>query len=350
MKCTMSTRAAILGIAGLASFLAVAIAQGQGTSSVGGVQQAGPVHAAPSPAPWLHAGMAFVPGGEYAMGDHHDNIPWALPVHKVYIDPFWIDVYEVTNKKYCAYLNSALVQGLIQVSGGVVYKYGSGEGYCDTTTSSSYSRITWNGSRFGVTTGKADHPMVMVSWYGAAAYANWRSAQERLTACYDLNTWSCNFSAEGYRLPTEAEWEKAARGGEYTPYYRYPWGDSIDGSKANYFGSGDAYETGPFPWTTPVGYYDGSQVPSGGNMANGYGLYDMAANGWEWCNDWFDPYYYSSSPYAYPTGPLTGSYRVIRGGSWSHTRPLHLRLAARGYKHPAYRYYGFGFRVLVVRH
>ena len=293
--------------------------------------------------------MALVPGGEYEMGDHHgDGYGDELPVHAVYIDPFWIDVHEVTNEEYCTYLNSAYAQGLIEMIGGVVYKYGDTEGYCDTTTSSSYSRITWNGSTFGITAGKENHPMVVVSWYGAVAYSNWRSVRDGLTPCYDLETWDCAFDAGGYRLPTEAEWEKAARGGECNPYYSYPWGDSIDGSKANYWSSGDPYETGPYPWTTPVGYYDGNQVPPGGDMANGYGLYDMAGNVWEWCNDWYGSNYYSSSPYDNPTGPVMGSSRVLRGGSW-HYIPSYLRSANRSTA-PPYRTHYIGFRVLAVRH
>ena len=139
--------------------------------------------------------------------------------------------------------------------------------------------------------------MVEVSWYGSAAYGNWRSTQDGRDPSYNLSTWECNFDANGYRLPTEAEWEYAARGGEHDPYYRYPWGDTIDGSMANYRESGDPYETGPYPWTTPVGHYDGNQTPPGVDMGNGYGLYDVAGNVYERCNDWYSSTYYGSSPY-----------------------------------------------------
>ncbi len=291
--------------------------------------------------------MALIPAGEYDMGDQHDAIPNALPVHTVFIDEFYMDIFEVTNRQYCDYLNSAYGQGLIEVIGGRVYKKGDTEPYCNLTPFSSYSRITWDGSTFGVLIDKEDHPMVEVSWYGAAAYANWRSAQDGLTPCYDLDTWDCAFGAGGYRLPTEAEWEKAARGAEYNPYYRYPWGDSIDGSNANYWFSGDPYEAEPHPWTTPVGYYDGNQIPPGVDMANGYGLYDMTGNVWEWCNDWYDSNYYSSSPYDNPKGPASGTIRVLRGGSWLTSGSYMCGCASRHAYYPDGRALDFGFRLVL---
>lgn len=290
--------------------------------------------------------MLLIPAGEYAMGDHHDGDSSALPVHAVYIDAFYLDKYEVTNQQYADALNWALKQGsLITVTGGVVYRLGGVSVlYCDTTSSSSYSRITWNGGSFGVVAGKEDHPMVQVSWYGAAAYANWRSGMDGLQPSYDTATWVCDFGASGYRLATEAEWEKAARGGLFDPYRRYPWGDSITGANANYFLSGDPYEQGAYPWTTPVGYYDGGQTPAGGDMANGYGLYDMAGNAWEWCNDWYSGNYYSVSPYNNPQGSASSVYRVLRGGSWFHG-DYFLRCASRYDDSPGLRFFSIGFRL-----
>jgi len=297
-------------------------------------------------------GMAAIPAGEFLMGCHSETgepcTSDELPVHAVHLNAFWMDICKVTNQQYADALNWAWSQGgRIQVTGGVVHKYGStSTGYCDTTTSSSGSRITWNGSTFGVVAAKEDHPMVDVSWWGAAAYGNWRSAMEGRTPCYDTTTWECNFDANGYRLPTEAEWEYAARGGHLDPYTTYPWGNAIDGSNANYKASGDPFEVGPYPWTTPVGYYDGGQTPPGPDMANGYGLYDMAGDVWEWCNDWYSSTYYGSSPYENPRGPASGTSRVLRGGSWDFIVD-HLRCANRLNVIPVDRNDASGFRVVL---
>lgn len=287
----------------------------------------------------------LIPGGEFEMGDHHGvGDADEVPVHTVLVNSFHLDVHELSNRQYADLLNAALARGVIVVTLDVVYGVGGGQAYCDTTASSPFSAITWDGATFDVVSGREDHPMVRVSWFGAAAYCNWRSTQHGRQPCYDLATWTCDFSGNGYRLPTEAEWEYAARGGMYAPYLQYPWGDAIDGSMANYWESGDPYETGEFPETTPVGYYDGGQTPPGPDMANGYGLYDVAGNVWEWCNDWYDEDYYSTSPYDNPQGPATGTFRDLRGGAWD-SNIFFLRCAFRGWVIPEYRNYGVGFRV-----
>jgi len=280
--------------------------------------------------------MVFIEGGEYEMGDHYDVGSSAEePNHLVYIDSFCMDTYEVTNQQYCEFLNSALSENLIEVRDGpIVYGLDANELYCDTHEYDSESRIVWDGDTFGVVAGKEDHPMVRVSWFGAVGYCNWCSAQESRPICYDLATSTCNFAANGYRLPTEAEWEYAGRGG--LEYYMYPWGNDADYSKANWENSGDPYESGSYPYTTPVGYY----------QANGYGLYDMAGNVWEWCNDWYNMDYYSWSPYNNPRGPASDFRRVFRGGCLQYDH-LISRTAHRGYATPkTLRSYG-GFRTVV---
>jgi len=269
-------------------------------------------------------GMALIPAGEFLMGNSFDSAEGQtneLPRHAVYVSPIFMGQTEVTNQQYADALNWANSQGnLITVTSGIVYKAGSGTSYpyCGTSTATSESRITWNGSTFGVISGKENHPVVHVSWYGAAAYANWRSAMESRPLAYDVATWACNWST-GYRLPTEAEWEKAARGG--TAGHRFPWADAdtIQHARVNYNAAGSfsydtsptrgthpTFTTGTYPYTNPAKYF----------AANGYGLYDMAGNVFEYCNDWYAADYYAVSPYTNPRGPASGNGRAIRNGSW----------------------------------
>jgi formylglycine-generating enzyme required for sulfatase activity len=324
--------------------------------------------------------MALIPAGEFQMGDTFtEGGSNERPVHAVYVDTFCLDSCEVTNQQYANGLNWANAQGgLITVTSGVVYKAGSGTSYpyCSTTSAPTgsphygeYSRITWNGSAFGVVSGKGNHPMVLVSWYGSVAYANWRSGMQGKPLCYDLSTWTCNFGS-GYRLPAEAEWEKAARGG--AAGHRFPWSDSdtIQHARANYE-SRDlySYDTSPtrnyhplwgvgsYPYTSPVGFFTGAlqyKVDWGwpgaptsyqtANGANGYGLYDMAGNVWEWCNDRYGSSYYSSSPYSNPHGPTSGTSRVSRGGSW-YFAAIYCRCTYRSSGTPDGRSHNLGFRL-----
>jgi len=315
--------------------------------------------------------MVLIPAGEFQMGDtRNEGESRERPVHVVYVDDFYMERYEVTNQQYADALNWALNQGnLITVINGVVYQADSGTSfpYCITNPTTPESHITWNGRVFGVLVGKDNHPIVQVSWYGAAAFCNWRSEMELRTLCYNLSTWECDFNANGYRLPTEAEWERAARGG--AAGWRFPWGNTIQHTRANYYSSTSySYDTsptrsyhplwnaGPHPWTSPVGFFDGSlrykedfnwpvsassyQTVSG---ANGYGLHDMAGNPREWCNDWYSGSYYSISPHSNPRGPTSGSNRVARGGSWA-SYAIRCRVAYRDYFGAGTRSSSIGFR------
>ena len=230
-----------------------------------------------------HENMALIPAGNFEMGDHLDNIEDALPTHTVELGSFYMDAYPVTVGQY---------KRFVEESGyNYTRKIVDEEGY-------NYSRHNWdNVARYSPSD---DHPMVYVNWSDAAAYAAWA----------------------GKRLPSEAEWEYAARGGLIGQ--RYPWGNEIESENAKYAGM------------------DGSSLVGCYNP-NGYGLYDMAGNVWEWCADWYDKDYYAHAPVKNPTGPADGLYRVARGGSWRHDAKT-LRVAARNHDSPTANSYCVGFR------
>jgi sulfatase modifying factor 1 len=323
-------------------------------------------------------GLVLIPGGEFQMGDHHNFVDPQhpsdeVPLHTVRLSPFYIGVNDVTNRQYVEFLNSALSQGSIRVDVGLVHGAAVDTVYCDTDRSSQYSPIAWDGTTFTVPDGRADHPATGIRWAGAAAYTNWLGAQNGYAARYDLAEETCDFSKAGYRLPTEAEWEYAARGGDYSPYLVFPWGDVLDKAKSNIPNSGDPYETGPYPWTTPVGFYNGElhskadfnwpgpqETYQTSDGANGYGLYDMAGNVWQWVNDWYGRGYYAVSPSDDPTGPDQGDpmpdgspYHVMRGGNWYNGEDGHARVSNRdpgyfrGPEDPNHPYYHVGFRVVL---
>ena len=254
-------------------------------------------------------GMVFVdiPGGTFERGDHSGNGDQdAQPVHTVTISPFKISKYETTNAQYAEYLNSAKADGLITITNGVVHGLidGISHEYVHTSSSKSISQITFSDDQFSVRNrnglSMANHPVVAITWYGAKAF--------------------CDYY--GYRLPTEAEWECAERGGSYTPYFIYPWdGDSLDFSKLNCCFQNPLGIS--YPPTTPVDYYP----------AYGYGLCGMAGNVSEWCSDWWDPRYYESSPQQDPQGPADGTKRSVRGGCWG-CDALQCRTASRAPRSP----------------
>ena len=297
--------------------------------------------------------MAYIPDGEFDMGDHHGDEPSdKLPVHTVLLDSFFMGKYDVTNGQYCQYLNSAL-GSRIYVSGGIVYGSGNNQPYCDTSTMSSYSQIAYSGGVFSVRIkggrNMSNDPIVRVSWYGAAAYCNWRSQQKGYESLYDPCDpyWPCDFNNSGYRLATEAEWEYAARGG--LSGKRFPWGDTITHRQANYYSrSLYSYDISPtrgyhpdcndriIPYTLPVGSFP----------PNGYGIYDMTGNDWNWCNDWYSSTYYSSSPSNNPTGPTSGSYRVLRGGGWN-SFAIYCLVSYRSYFNNDFLSNYNGFRVVL---
>ncbi|MCX7006285.1 MAG: SUMF1/EgtB/PvdO family nonheme iron enzyme [Kiritimatiellaeota bacterium] len=289
----------------------------------------------------IFPGMALIPAGKFEMGDHHGFVDPKhgsdeLPLHTVSLGAFHIGIFDVTTREYCEFLNATLAQRQVEVRKGGVYAAGGSELLCDTRESSVASRIGWDGQKFSVLDGKENHPMICVRWPGAAVYCNWLSAQKKLPPCYDVKTWECNFNLGAFRLPTEAEWEYAARGGQQKPYFNYPWGDEADPAKANVPESKNPFRAGPLPWTTPVGFFNGKlqhEADCGwpgaqesfqtANGVNGFGLFDTAGNVWQWCTEWYERNYYAYAPAANPPGPASGGpmqggkpYRCMRGGSW----------------------------------
>jgi formylglycine-generating enzyme required for sulfatase activity len=233
--------------------------------------------------------MVLIQSGSFQMGDSFGEGDAAeRPVHTVNVSAFYMDVNDVT-------------VGLWNT----VATWAKDHGYDLSSRSDQYNP----GDQY---------PVTEVSWYDAVKWANATSEREGLTPCYYTDssqstvyrTGSVNVAIEGvrwtgcgYRLPTEAEWEKAARGG--LSGQRYPWGNDIDCTKANYYNGSHSC----VGHTTPVGSYP----------ANGYGLYDMTGNVWQWVWDWYDSSYYASSPGSDPRGPASGSARVERGGGWRAT-------------------------------
>lgn len=225
--------------------------------------------------------MVFVPAGQFIMGnDGSDTCPFASPAHAVALDAYWIDQMEVTNVMFTRFLNE---EGN-QTQNGVRW-FEPGAGHRGIT----YGYIEENDEIFSVKEGYDDFPVIEVSWYGAAAYCSW----------------------VGGRLPTEAEWEYAARGPDGN---RFPWGNNFNGEFVNYCDSScqqswndDRYDDGSELWTIS-GHY-----PEGASWCNAY---DMAGNIWEWVNDWWSEDYYSISPQDNPEGPVVGALHIARGGSW----------------------------------
>jgi len=186
------------------------------------------------------------------------------------------------------------------------------------------------------------HPVVRISWYGAVAFCNWLSQWQGLTPCYDMDTvnWPLTVAPPtpgGYRLPTEAEWERAAAW-DGSKHWIYGFtNDTLTGkNRANYYDSNPNH-VNPLglttqPYTSPDGWFNGTNMSPNGSVAtlnsvSPVGAYDMSGNVFEWCHDWYGAY--GSGPQTNPTGPGTGTNRILRGGSWGDS-PNYSRSALRG--------------------
>jgi formylglycine-generating enzyme required for sulfatase activity len=219
--------------------------------------------------------MVLIPAGEFMMGADDDQIA-AMPRHPVYLDSFYIDVYEVTQTRYRECLEA---------------------GGCDTEHGKNLNTPIWD-----------EHPMMDINWYDSQEYCEWR----------------------GGSLPTEAQWEKAARG---TDERRYPWGNEpVTCERARY---------GDCGWmTAPVGSHPAGVSP--------YGVHDMAGNAWEFVYDWYDQDYYKDSPYENPTGPERDTgWKSERGGAWFYEASL-MSSIWRNHAKPTWHFDYVGFRCVII--
>ncbi len=262
--------------------------------------------AKPPAAAYLKPEMIRIPAGTFEMGDvmedqEHDD---EKPIHEVTLNAYYIGQYEVTFAEYDA--------------------------FCEATGKEKPNDEGW---------GRNNRPVINVSWFDVVEYCNWLSEQEGFRPVYTINgeEVTANWQANGYRLPTEAEWEYAARqGGQKV---RFGNGKDIADPKEINFNGSESYKK---PYSL-VGEYRRQTVPVGSlNSPNQLGLHDMSGNVYEWCWDWYGDY--GKEAQTNPRGPVKGSIRVFRGGSWFNF-PQYCRAALRGNFNPAYRDYYLGFRL-----
>ena len=246
--------------------------------------------------------LVLVPAGPFRMGDNFgDGEARERPAHMVELDAYYIGKYEVTNAQWRKFRDDA--------------------GYDDPkywpagrpVPKDQVPYWTQANNHGGGTPESDAYPVIGVNWDAAAAYCKWVSAK----------------TGKRYRLPTEAEWEKAARGADQR---RYPWGNAIDRSYANYVGA-QRFDT-----VQPAGYYNGSRRGELATHSNAspYGAFDMAGNLMEWCQDWYSRDYYSVSPRRNPKGPAEGAYKVVRGGSF-FVEAFDLRASGRSAAWPSFQ-------------
>jgi len=242
--------------------------------------------------------LKYIQGGTFQMGATRDpEVSYGdeLPVHQVGVNAFQISQYEITARQYCAYLNDRDIKSNGRYQDVL---------YIDILDPD--CPVRYAGSQFVPEKGKGKYPVSEVTWFGAHAFCEWM----------------------GGRLPSEAEWEFAARGGSKSNNYKYSGSDKLD----------------------EVAWYKGNSRghahPVGQKVPNELGLYDMSGNVWEWCHDWYGFDYYGSSPEENPMGPSEGSSRVMRGGAWNMDG-WNCRVSNRSSKSPGITYNYYGIRLLI---
>jgi formylglycine-generating enzyme required for sulfatase activity len=254
--------------------------------------------------------LALIPSGEFLMGSD-DGDTDERPAHRVHLEAFKIGVQPVTHAEYARFVRESGYRAPAVYELPLVVTAGGPERERSYRTAG--QPYVWLDSE--PPKDRLDHPVTLVRWDDAMAYCAWLS------------------SATGriVRLPTEAEWEKAARGG--VDGRLYPWGDRLDRNLANFL-------------VDPATKASQGTTPCRAYPENGYGLYDIAGNVWEWVQDWYDPEYYATGPAHSPQGPRKGHLRVLRGGSWLVADVRMLSCSHRHKVPPDTYSYGIGFRVV----
>ncbi len=271
---------------------------------------------------FLQPDEIFVEGGTYSMGDHLDE-GWddELPVHSVSVDNFYMRKFEEYHLFFVSFLNAKNVTSDGMLNGNLMIDLNDPR-----------CAVTWDEKfvfQINDTVNMETCPVITMTWFGACEFANWLSEAFDLTPCYTVSEGdvACDFDASGYRLPTEAEWEYAARGG-------INWMDNY-----RYSGCHDVTDLPDYAWYFNAG---GALQPVGGKLPNQLELYNMSGSVYEYCWDWFSSDYYAESPQDNPMGPEEGSWHVLRGGDWTDGQH-YVRVAVRysSWPHQSGGYIGF---------